>query len=415
VEILKHRKEILKKVLNLKKISLNLDNLEHDLILYKRIKIRLDVLRKERKDLQEQIKTNKPVGPELDNLKTRIAEIKTDQESINNEIWALEDSSILDFIKLPNCGPLTVFEDEIVSTLTGEDNTDIRAPNHTKDAATPNLAKDGLTYKQLIERDKLLEYSNNSHSAVYLNSYLAQKELSICCSVQERLEQEGFDLFSNPDFVSSVGIEGVEGDSVDTDLFHLNPALNFEDKESLNGMFLVGGASKYAFVSYFARHIIQNTSSLPLNLFCIGRQYKPVPEVETDLLLTAQSTVINFISLNNSRLQMEQTLDNLIHLFTDILKEYATVRIVKKGVVDLDLSEECRYSFQLLLPVSHKYLEIGHISIENDFYSRRFMFKQKDADSYRNIFTLTGNVLSVTRILAVILENQQFTQIHKNL
>ena len=47
------------------------------------------------------------MGPELDNLKTRIAEIKTDQESINNEIWALEDSSILDFIKLPNCGPLT--------------------------------------------------------------------------------------------------------------------------------------------------------------------------------------------------------------------------------------------------------------------------------------------------------------------
>ena len=46
LEILKQRKEILKKVLNLKKISLNLDNLEHDLILYKRLKIELDVLRK---------------------------------------------------------------------------------------------------------------------------------------------------------------------------------------------------------------------------------------------------------------------------------------------------------------------------------------------------------------------------------
>ena len=34
-----------------------------------------------------------------------------------------------------------------------------------------------LTYKQLISRNKLLEYSNNSHTAVYLHSHLARTEL----------------------------------------------------------------------------------------------------------------------------------------------------------------------------------------------------------------------------------------------
>ena len=29
--------------------------------------------------------------------------------------------------------------------------------------------------------------------------------------------------------------------------------------------------------------------------------------------------------------------------------------------------------------------QVGHISVENDFYSRRLMFKQKYNDSYRKI------------------------------
>ena len=63
-----------------------------------------------------------------------------------------------------------VFEDEIISTVTSEKIRQTKDDIQTKE-------DDLLTYNQLISRYKLLEYSNNSHTAVYLYSHLAKTEL----------------------------------------------------------------------------------------------------------------------------------------------------------------------------------------------------------------------------------------------
>eukprot|EP00088_Acartia_fossae_P044137 TRINITY_DN4677_c0_g1_i7.p1 TRINITY_DN4677_c0_g1~~TRINITY_DN4677_c0_g1_i7.p1 ORF type:complete len:353 (-),score=52.99 TRINITY_DN4677_c0_g1_i7:65-967(-) len=265
-----------------------------------------------------------------------------------------------------------------------------------------------LTYDQLIDRDELVEYSANSHTSYYLFSTLAKLELRLCWRIQQTLLDEGFEQFSNPDFVKTIGIEGISGDIEGKDLLNLLPTQDFGDRESLNAMYLVGGASKYPLISYFARHTLQNPQVLPLNIFSIGRQYSQVTEENSSLLNTQQSTAITLLNISASRNEMELNLDRILNLYTHILQDFGEVRIIQKGASDLDLCEETRYVFQVCLPVSKKFVQVGELSVEGDYYSRRLMFKQKDEQqTYRNVWTLSGTLLNITRILPIVLETTQ--------
>merc|ERR1712098_660238 len=99
----------------------------------------------------------------------------------------------------------------------------------------------------------------------------ARLELKLSQYFTSKLFQHDFEITSNPDTVRSVIAEGCGLDFRNPDkIFSLKKYQDFGDRLSCNAMHLVGGASLPAFVSYFARNILQSGSVLPVTMFCVG-------------------------------------------------------------------------------------------------------------------------------------------------
>ncbi|XP_023341350.1 serine--tRNA synthetase-like protein Slimp isoform X2 [Eurytemora carolleeae] len=367
-----------------------------------------------------------------------------------------EDKSIPDYLNLPNTSPHTPLAG-VTPLLTDR----ILFESDPVILDLKNTTRTPLTHEQIIEEQNLAEFSNVSHTAVYLLDKLSKLELKlsrqfqdkllylgfkmyiclelklsrqfqdklldlgfemyICLELklsrqfQDKLLDLGFEMFSNPDFSKSVLVEGCGSDLSGSDLFNLTPMQDFGDKESCNAMYLVGGASVEPFAAYFARNLLLTPAVLPLNLFSIGRKYNPVHKLNTRSLLEQQQcTAVQFFSVSQSEENMNLELENMKELLMDLLVGFGQLRILENSGEGLQRREGRRFSFQLLLPVSHQYIEIGNISVENDYYSKRLMIKQKVGDSFRNVWTLSGTVANITKLLTILLETDSHLINEKN-
>jgi len=295
-----------------------------------------------------------------------------------------------------------------------------------------------LSHVQLVEKSGLAEFSVNSHTAYYLHAQLARLELKLTSYFQTILLHNNFNMFSNPDFSKSVVVEGCGSSQHDNQLFHLKSAQDFGSPVSGDAMYLVGGASKQPFVAYFARNLIQNPGILPVNLFSVGRQYNPVKSKESpvkstespvqstespvqssespvkstenpehSLTNTQQSTAVQVFSVCADKDMMMSQMNLLKDIMTEQLMKFGELRVVDRGVQHLGPSDIKKISFQLYLPGSKQFVEVGSLNVENDYYSRRMMIKQKQNGQYRNVYTVSGQMVNITKLLAVILENEQ--------
>ncbi len=53
-------------------------------------------------------------------------------------------------------------------------------------------------------------------------------------------------------------------------------------------------------------------------------------------------------------------------------------------------------------------IELGHIAVHADYFSRRLMMKQAaGSNGYANLYALSGCIANVTRLCAVLLEEYQ--------
>jgi hypothetical protein len=53
-------------------------------------------------------------------------------------------------------------------------------------------------------------------------------------------------------------------------------------------------------------------------------------------------------------------------------------------------------------------VELGHIAVHADYFSRRLMMKQAaGSNGYANLYALSGCIVNVTRLCAVLLEEHQ--------
>ena len=222
--------------------------------------------------------------------------------------------------------------------------------------------------------------------------------------------RNNFTPFSNPDFSKSLIVEGSGGRYDDNnEFFHLSPAQDFGSPATNDAMHLVGGAAKQPFVAYFSRQILNNPAMLPAKLFSSGRLYTPVNcSNQQCLTSTQQSTAIQMFCVCANEDMMNDQAESIKAIMTEVLVKFGELRLVERGLDSLERGEVNRTSFQLFLPASRQFIEVGYLSIEKDYLSRRVMFKQRtDNGQYANLWTCGGQLVNVTRLLAVILENEQ--------
>jgi len=401
---IKKRRDILEKMIQRKKLDLNLNMMEQDITNYLEIKKRVDILNQKQKTIRAQMSERSASSPaQLSALKSSLNQLISENKLAKAELATAEEAkSLLDYLRLPNCDQSTPLESRVVYDTGGNDNfTDASLLRHT----------------ELIEKFELAELSGNSDTAVYLHSRLARLELRLIHYFQNVLLDEGYDQFANPDFTKSVIAEGCGEDinNATSNLFHLSPFQDFGDRESMNAMYLVGGASNHSFVAYFVRHILHNPDAvLPLRLFAIGRQYRPSPSSATETTIGGlancqQSNCVQVFSLASCRHDMEQQFEQGKQLMTKLFQGFGCLRVVDLGIDDLEKSQARCYSFQLYLKGSNTFIQVGTLYAENDYYSRRMMMKFEDSSTgqRRNFWTVGGTLVNITRLLAVIIENNQ--------
>lgn len=318
-------------------------------------------------------------------------EIKKEMKSNLNYRWNIEDSSVVDFLRLPNrLHPSTPIASDIVLHQTGD------------------CVASSRSHVDLATESEELEVSNNSPRAYYLIGRLARLELDLCENVQTHLLDSGLDMLSCPDFVRSVVLEGCEPGSFKnpSGFLSLAETSDLGGIDSGHGVHLTGGASLHSMAAYFVKYLLANPVVLPANYFCIGRRYVARNSVEKfSLFETQQSTAVQLFSVSFDEASMKIQFDHLINLvrafYDDLGMKY---RIVSKNASELDNAQSLKHAVEMFSPSENRFVEVGHLSTYDDYLSKRIMLKYTEGEELRNLFVVSGTFLDVTKVIACIIE-----------
>jgi seryl-tRNA synthetase len=143
----------------------------------------------------------------------------------------------------------------------------------------------------------------------------------------------------------------------------------------------------------------------------MGRQYKPSAQNldETDfsgLFGVCQASSIElFISTADDLSNMMNEFDRTMAAVTDIYKKLEfPFRVVYMPARSLRLYESLRGSFQMYSSSLQTYMEVGHVSVSDDYISKRLLIRYEAEPEQRFTRIISGTVLSVPKLLGCILE-----------
>jgi len=331
---------------------------------------------------------------EIIKLRTQLTVIRQDMKMMKEAIWDLDEDVIEKILRLPNeLDPKTPIDKPIVLKSIGN---------------APELGeKSKKSHIDIGTSLGLLEYKNPFHC--YLMNDAALFELAVLAHAARILgEDENTIRVIGADFSRSFLVEG-------SGLNHEDPATTFIiqnhneiERGSPNRMHLVGGASLVSFLALHTKQLI-NPNNFPLKYFATGRQYTPLPrDVHAYGLLTVcQASVAHAFAMakNAKNEDYKMLLDNLLEtvcrLYDDLHCHY---RVIMRPASELQAWESLRISFEMWSPFMSQYIEIGHISVCGDYFSKRLRIAYQTPTGRDFPAVISGTVLSVPRLLACMLE-----------
>lgn len=328
---------------------------------------------------------------EFTKLKLQNKTVKDDLKSVKNIIDDLQESVLLKLLQLPN-------------------ELDNRTPHeipkvlkHGKIAHHCDLAHPKSHIK--IGRDLgLLEFKNPMQ--YFLCNEAALFELGVLSYAGKVLGKSGLIRVAGSDFSRSVVVEGCGlNHEKFSDAFVI---LNHSDvnEGSSNRMHLVGGASLISFLAMHTKQLI-NPKHLPVGYFSTGRQYNPYRAKLSSIGLfnvCQASTAVTFVLAKDSEeyhKQYEMLFGTVCSLYDNICNDY---EIVIRPASQLKPWESMRVSFELWSTCLKQYVEVGHISLCGNYFSKRLLIAYQTSTGRDFPFVISGTVLSVPRLLGCLLE-----------
>ncbi|PNF23797.1 Serine--tRNA synthetase-like protein Slimp [Cryptotermes secundus] len=351
---------------------------------------RVDIAKK----IKEIKKGNDDAAKETEKLKLQGKLLREEFKITTKAVWELQKKVMIRFLSLPNnLHPDTPSEGEKIVSHSGNESSTKQTESHIR----------------IGNKLDILDYV--SPLCYYLKGGAAIFELCILDYFTEELCRHNFIKFCNSDFGRSVVVEGCGLDHEDSGVTYIlqdtNDILNTKDTNRLH---LVGGASLPSFCSFHAKQIIPVTA-LPLRLVAMGRQYKPSAHnlEETDFSglfgVCQASSVELFISTTDFLRNMMDEFDRTMAAVTDIYKEMGfPFRVVYLPARSLRSYESLRGSFQMYSSYLKTYIEIGHISVSDDYISKRLLIRYEAEPEQKFTRIVSGTVVSVPKLLGCILE-----------
>ncbi|XP_011496071.1 PREDICTED: uncharacterized protein LOC105360769 [Ceratosolen solmsi marchali] len=378
------------KELNLRGYKADLEYLKANWHSYKVLTLKKIKLEKELKKYSNQIsivKNNNATSGDTSNLNDLINKckcVKTDLKLIKENIWNIEEVVIPELLKLPNnIDKRTPIEFPVILKTVGQ---------------KPDIIEDAIDHVSIGTELGLLEYK--SAIQYFLCNEAVVFECGILSIAGRILNDSGIMRVAGPDFCRSIVIEGAGID-------HQSPLNSFIIKDSdnleINRLHVVGSASAPALLAIYTKKIIQE-KDFPVKIFNTGRQYVPIiRELATyGLFAVCQASAVQ-TQTNDENYQDE--LENLINVTSKIYDEIGShYQVVIKTTKDLDLSERMRVSFEMWSSYLNCYIEVGHISVCGDYFSKRLLIGCKSSNNVKFPAAITGTLLSVPKILGCLFE-----------
>ncbi|CAH2093641.1 unnamed protein product [Euphydryas editha] len=381
-------KDLIKAELKKRQLEIDLNKIENLWSAYEELKTRkLEYENKKEKiskELSVMIK-NKQEGNHFEKLKIQINLLKDNIKKLKEPLWSIEELAILEALKLPNK----------LHNLTPELYDQIIFEHGVK----PNNNKDHL---KVGKEKNLIHFIKNEN--YYLKDDAALFELGAKFYFSQILKNNSYIQFSNPDFAKSLVIEGCGGDHTNSDstfILHHNEDTKVNADSRLH---LTGGGSLYSFFAYHAKNVLYD-KVFPLKYFSMGRQYSPSPVKEDSLYHVSQSSVIQIFNATRN----EAELNDVLHSNIDLIKKLYTqlgyhYRLSFVAADRLNMWESLRLAIEMYSSSQKCYVEVGNISMSEDFISKRLMFTYTEDKQYKFPFVLSGTILNVPKLLACILE-----------
>ncbi|XP_076621167.1 serine--tRNA synthetase-like protein Slimp [Colletes latitarsis] len=336
--------------------------------------------------IEEQLEFNK--------LTVQSKALKQDLKSIREVLWDLSESVIEKLLKLPN---------EL------DERTPLRSPVILKRIGTLHELSDTGDKKSHVEIGRslgLLEYKNPM--LYYLCNDAALFELGVLNYAGQIFSADDMIRLTGSDFSRSLVVEGSGLNHEDpSDAFIIDNCSEVEE-HSPNRMHLVGSASLVAVLAMHAKQLI-NPNHFPIKYFSTGRQYTPFRPGSTPLGLftvcqaSAAHAFVLVKDMNSQEYhtQFERLLNTVCQLYDNICDHY---QIVMRPVSELRPWESMRVSFELWSAFSKQYIEVGHISVCGNYFSKRLLIAYQTPTGRDFPSVISGTVLSVPRLLGCLLE-----------
>nr|XP_022907871.1 serine--tRNA synthetase-like protein Slimp [Onthophagus taurus]XP_022907943.1 serine--tRNA synthetase-like protein Slimp [Onthophagus taurus] len=336
-----------------------------------------------------QLLNNKEKESEINHLKDQARLLKGNYNTLKNYLYPVEETAALNALSIPNVlDKRTPIEKETLIHSLHQRPT-IKSKSHLN----------------IGEEKKMLRYINPSF--FFLENEGADFEFALSNYTEEIFTNNNFIPVVSPSFVRSAIVEGCCSDFSDANkIFTIHED---ESKFSVNRLHLTGGASLEAFMAYFTRFSIQ-TSYLPIKLFTNGKIYEPVsPDFESKepglFHLNQYTTTRFFVATTNNEEAYKNSYDEIVDIikkFYDPLGFHYTMTYVPAG--KLEDYETLRLSVQMYSANLERYIEIGFVSLCEEYLSKRLLVTYKDDNAVKYCRILTGCLVNTQKLFGCILE-----------
>lgn len=388
----------LKRSVELRGMQIDVDELKHLWEILKTVEADKHTIETRRVDIANRIKElgkeSDVATEEMEKLKFQGKLLREDLKATVKAVWELQKKVVTKVLSLPN---------NLHSDTPNEGTKIVTEVRHD------SVMKQAESHVGIGKKLGVLEYVNPM--CYYLQGDAALFELCVLDYFAEKLHTYGFIKFCNSDFGRSIVVEGCGLDHEDPSVTYiLQDTGDILHTKDVNRLHLVGGASLPSFCSFHAKQILPVTA-LPLRLVAVGRQYTPNSQNldETNfsgLFGACQAAAVElFISTASDLGNMMDEFDRTVAALTDMYKEFGfPFRVVHVPAQSLKLYESLRASFQMYSSYLQSYIEIGHVSLCDDYISKRLLIRYEVENKQRFMQIVSGTAVSVPRLLGCILE-----------
>jgi seryl-tRNA synthetase len=387
----------LKRSVELRGMRVDLDKLKDSWEILKSVEADKNTLENRRLDVAKKIKEIKKENydalKETEKLKLQGKLLREDLKTTVKAVWELQKKVMTKVLSLPNnLHPDTPSEGTKTVSQFGSESRMKQTESHVR----------------IGRKLDILDYINPM--CYYLKGDAVLFELCVLHYFTGKLCRNNFIQFCNSDFGRSVVVEGCGLDHEDPNVTYILKDIDdILHTKDVNRLHLVGGASILSFCSFHAKQIIPITA-LPLRLVAMGRQYKPNTHLDGTNLsglfgVCQASSVELFISTTDNFNMMMNEFDRTVAAVTEIYRELGfPFRVVYMPARSLKSYESLRASFQMYSSYMQSYIEIGNVSICDDYISKRLLIRYEAETKQRFTQIVSGTVVSVPRLLGCVLE-----------